>query len=176
MSNGLFSTLQFQGQALSLRAERQTVLASNIANTDTPNYKARDFDFAGALSKASGVQAEALTRSPGSAAPLPMTPSGTGSGQGGESTGGSPGPWVMAASSAIPNPRHFAVPTDGSRVLSSSDARMMYRQPEQASIDGNTVEIDRERAAFADNAVRYEATLRFINGHVRTLLSAIKGE
>ena len=32
-------------EALKLRAERQQVLASNIANADTPDYKARDFDF-----------------------------------------------------------------------------------------------------------------------------------
>jgi flagellar basal-body rod protein FlgB len=48
--------------------------------------------------------------------------------------------------------------------------------PEQAAMDGNTVELDRERANFADNAVRYEATLRFINGNVRTMLSAIRGD
>ncbi len=36
--------------------------------------------------------------------------------------------------------------------------------------------MDRERAAFADNSLRYEATLRFINGHVRTITSAITGQ
>ena len=36
--------------------------------------------------------------------------------------------------------------------------------------------MDRERASFADNAVQYEATLRFINGGVRTMLSAITGQ
>jgi flagellar basal-body rod protein FlgB len=34
--------------------------------------------------------------------------------------------------------------------------------------------MDRERAAFADNSVKYEATLRFINGSVRTMLDAMK--
>ena len=57
-----------------------------------------------------------------------------------------------------------------------TDPKLQYRLPEQASIDGNTVELDRERANFADNSVRYEATLRFINGGVRTMLSAIRGE
>ncbi|MFV0371264.1 MAG: flagellar basal body rod protein FlgB [Azonexus sp.] len=41
-------------QALDLRAQRHQVLASNIANADTPNYKARDFDFAGAMQQAMG--------------------------------------------------------------------------------------------------------------------------
>jgi flagellar basal-body rod protein FlgB len=47
---------------------------------------------------------------------------------------------------------------------------------EQPSLDGNSVDLDRERANFADNALRYEASLRFINGSVRTMLSAIRGE
>jgi flagellar basal-body rod protein FlgB len=41
--------LRFNEAALSLRSQRQQVLASNIANADTPNYKARDIDFASAL-------------------------------------------------------------------------------------------------------------------------------
>lgn len=55
-------------------------------------------------------------------------------------------------------------------------AELMYRQPDQPALDGNTVDLDRERANFADNALRYEATLRFINGNVRTMLSAITGQ
>ena len=58
--------LRFQETALSLRAQRQEVLASNIANADTPNYKARDFDFANALQGA-------LTRASGPATPLATT-------------------------------------------------------------------------------------------------------
>jgi flagellar basal-body rod protein FlgB len=45
----LTAALDFHGQALLLRAERQRVIAGNIANADTPGYKARDFDFASAL-------------------------------------------------------------------------------------------------------------------------------
>ncbi|MRW92111.1 flagellar basal body rod protein FlgB [Duganella sp. FT80W] len=44
--------LRFNETALSLRSARQTVLASNIANADTPNYKARDIDFSSALQTA----------------------------------------------------------------------------------------------------------------------------
>ena len=41
-------------------------------------------------------------------------------------------------------------------------------------MDRNTVDLDRERASFAENTVRYEAALRFINGSVRTLTDAMK--
>jgi flagellar basal-body rod protein FlgB len=54
--------------------------------------------------------------------------------------------------------------------------RLQYATPKQASLDGNSVDLDRERANFADNSLRYEATLRFINGRVRTMVSAIRGE
>ncbi|MEI2417596.1 flagellar basal body rod protein FlgB [Orrella sp. JC864] len=49
MTDRISQDLNFFQQAISLRAQRQEVLASNIANADTPNYKARDFDFAQAL-------------------------------------------------------------------------------------------------------------------------------
>ena len=149
------ATLDGHARALDLLAQRQKVLAGNIANADTPGFKARDFDFAAELSRATGAQATAgsSARSNGSA-PLPA-----------------------GASSEPARAGHVAL-TGGSATARSEagDTRMLYRQPEQAAIDGNTVELDRERAAFADNTVRYEATLRFINGHVRTMLSAIKGE
>ncbi len=46
------SALRFHQEALNLRARRQEVLSANIANADTPNYKARDFEFSASLSKA----------------------------------------------------------------------------------------------------------------------------
>ena len=92
--------IAFQAKALGLRAYRQQVLAENIANADTPNYKARDFE----------------------------------------------------------------------------PAELKYRQPVQSSADGNTVEMDLERAQFAENAVRYEAGLTFISGRIKTLLTAIQGQ
>ena len=57
-----------------------------------------------------------------------------------------------------------------------SDANLLYATPSQTNLDGNSVDMDRERANFADNAVKYEATLRFINGNVRTMLDAIRGQ
>lgn len=132
MLGRLTENLQYQGQALALRAERQKVLAGNIANADTPGFQARDFDFATALRTA--------VSSSGSA------PAGT------------------------TDARHIAI------AGAPGDPKLAFRQPDQPSLDGNTVDLDRERANFADNSVRYEATLRFINGNVRTILSAIKGE
>ncbi len=52
LGSKLDNYLRFNETALSLRSQRQTVIASNIANADTPNYKARDFDFTSALQSA----------------------------------------------------------------------------------------------------------------------------
>lgn len=52
MIDKLDGALRMHQLALGLRAERQQVLANNIANADTPNFKARDFDFSAELSKA----------------------------------------------------------------------------------------------------------------------------
>lgn len=54
MIDQLNHTLTFYQTALKLREQRQALLASNIANADTPHYKARDIDFATALARAAG--------------------------------------------------------------------------------------------------------------------------
>jgi flagellar basal-body rod protein FlgB len=56
------------------------------------------------------------------------------------------------------------------------EAGLKYASAAQTNLDRNTVDMDRERASFADNSVKYEATLRFINGSVRTMLDAIRGQ
>jgi len=127
----LDDTMDFQAQALMLRSYRQQLIASNIANADTPNYKAVDFDFAAALRNASQA-----------AQPLAMTAPGHLPGNGGAPAG----------------------------------VKLQYRSAIQPSIDGNTVDMDTERAQFVDNSVRYEAALRFLNGHIRDLNTALKGE
>ena len=133
MLNRLTDNLNFQTQALNLRSERQRMLASNIANADTPGYQARDMNFAQALREATGA-------------------SGTGSS-------------AMSATQA----GHIS-PVAGAR----SDSQKLYATAAQTNLDSNTVDMDRERANFADNAVKYEATLRFINASVRTTLDAMK--
>ena len=129
----LTSSLDAHAQALTLLAQRQKVLAGNIANADTPGYQARDFDFAQALAQA----------------------------RGGAAAGGM----------QVTNTAHLA--TSGG---AAGDPGLQWRTPEQPSLDGNTVDLDKERARFADNALRYEATLRFINNDVRQMLSAITGQ
>jgi flagellar basal-body rod protein FlgB len=52
---------------------------------------------------------------------------------------------------------------------------LLYRAPSQASLDGNSVELDGERARFADNAVRYEAALKFLNAQLKAMLAAMQG-
>lgn len=133
MLDRLTNPLDFHGQALSLRSQRQQLLASNIANADTPGYRAREMDFAQALRQATGSQQPGAT--------LATTQRGH-----------------IGASAA------------------TAPASLRYATPSQTNLDGNTVDMDRERASFADNALRYEATLRFINSHVKTTLSAITGQ
>jgi flagellar basal-body rod protein FlgB len=130
----LDAALRFDQEALGLRARRQEVIASNIANADTPGYKARDFDFAGALSRAA-----AEGRQP------------------------------RGAELASTSSRHV----HGS-VVATSDPEMLFRSPSQSSLDGNTVEMDAERASFADNALRYEAGLTVISSKLKSIQAALQ--
>src|SRR5262245_44043423 len=104
MTNGLDKLMQFQTDALRLRSYRQELISANIANSDTPNFKAVDIDFAKEL--------EAVQ----------------------------------------------AAPARGSAAAASPT--LLYRIPAQDSIDGNSVEMDAERAKFADNTIRYETAMR----------------
>lgn len=130
----LTARIDSHGKALELLSQRQKVLAGNIANADTPGFKARDFDFSAALAQARGEADGATVTSDRHLRSTTLT----------QASGGTP--------------------------------RLQWRNAEQPALDGNTVDLDRERAAFADNALRYEATLRFINGNVKTMLSAITGQ
>jgi flagellar basal-body rod protein FlgB len=143
MIQGLTHSLDFHGAALLLRSERSRVLAGNIANADTPHFKARDFDFRAALASATGV----AMRPAGAAAAMPALPQ------------------VPTAAA------HLGPGAAGGRT-----PPLLYRSPLQTAIDGNTVDMDMERASFADNTLRYEASLRFINGQIRTMLTAINGQ
>ena len=134
MNVQLDNALRFHQTALNLRAQRQEVLAANIANADTPHYKARDFEFGGALRGA-----------------------------------------MMGRVG-----RPIALSTTSSRHLNASGVatspQLQYRSEEQASVDGNTVNMDTERASFAENAVQYEASLTFISGMLRTMQQAVQGQ
>ena len=118
MIDGLDKLMQFQTDALRLRSYRQELLSANIANSDTPNYKAVDFDFAQALK---------------------------------------------------------AIQTPASASAADAGPTLQYRIPAQSSIDGNSVEMDAERAKFADNTVRYEAAMRVLTAQIKTMLAAVQG-
>jgi flagellar basal-body rod protein FlgB len=119
-------------QALLLHGQRISVLATNLANADTPNYKARDIDFS-----------EVLAHN-GDGASLPLR---------------------------VTQATHITT-TDGE--LPAGDLK--YRNPYQASLDGNTVEMPVEQAAFSENNVRYQASLNFINLKISEMQLAIAGQ
>jgi flagellar basal-body rod protein FlgB len=134
MINRLDEALRFQQTALTLRAARQELLASNIANADTPNYKAKDVNFASALQNALA----------GTATTLPVVQT---------------------------SPMHL----QGNTGQAIFGAPVMYRKPVQPSADGNTVDMDVERAQFADNALRYEASVKFVSDDLKEIMAAIQG-
>lgn len=135
MASNLNDAFRVHEVALGLRAYRQQLLASNIANADTPRYQARDFDFTAAFDAALSRREAA-------------------------------GPGSLARSS----PRHLAPAGEG-----LAGAPLKFREPAQAGLDGNTVEMDVERAQFADNALHYEASLTLLGMEIRKMLSAIQG-
>ncbi|HSQ03482.1 MAG TPA: flagellar basal body rod protein FlgB [Burkholderiales bacterium] len=134
MISRLDELLNFHRTALNVRSQRQQVLASNIANADVPQFKARDIDFGQALESALAQGAS----SPGN---LSTT-----------------------------SPRHLSAAPE-----SVHSANLLYRVPRQDSIDGNTVEMDVERAQFAENALHVEANLTFLNSQIKMMLAAIQG-
>ena len=107
-------------KALYLASTRSELLASNLANADTPNYKAQDVDFRAVLRR--------QTLDSGSGVSSDLNP-----------------------------------------------GKAKYRVPFNPSLDGNTVEADVEQSEFATNAIRYQASLNFINGRIQSLRLAITG-
>jgi flagellar basal-body rod protein FlgB len=116
MPMNLDSYLGVHARALQLESRRTELLAANLANADTPGFKARDIDFKKALAAAS-------------------------------------------------------LPAGG-----NLDAVTEYRVPMAPSLDGGTVDTQLEQAAFAENNVRYQATLTLLNGKLRSLMTAITGQ
>lgn len=134
MIDRLNQDFSFYQTAINLRQQRQEVLASNIANADTPNYKARDFDFKTALQGAMGDQMR-----------LPDT------------------------QLTLTSPRHIPA-----KAISPDSAELLYRQPLQPSLDGNTVDMNAERVQFADNTLRYQSDLTLISQRVKTMMAALQ--
>ena len=128
------SYLGIHAAALRVRSQRNELLANNLANADTPKFKARDIDFRAALAAAGSKDA----------------------------------PIHMNATSS----KHIA---PGS-VETGGTPELKYRTPLAPSLDGNTVDVQLEQAAFAENAVRYQASLQFLSGKFRALMTAITGQ
>ncbi|CAB1370542.1 flagellar basal body rod protein FlgB [Denitratisoma oestradiolicum] len=135
MIDRIDSEFRVQHTALNLRSYRQELLASNIANGDTPHYKARDFDFKSSLANALGGASRGA-----------LTMSRTAAGHQDSSVGGRDGVDVQ------------------------------YRNEYQGAVDGNTVNMDVERAAFTENAVQIEAMLTFMRSKFKDMQTAIQGQ
>jgi len=141
MLNKIADSLQHSADTLQLRARRQEVLTSNIANVDTPNYKAVDFDFKSALANLGQKS--------------------------GPSTVSTPAPGGLAQTHA----GHLG--GQGAAGGLSTSAMLEFRRNINPAMDNNTVDIEKERAAFAENAVKYEAAIRNLNGKISTLKTAM---
>jgi flagellar basal-body rod protein FlgB len=147
MRSSLDAYLGIHPQALTLEAKRNELLAANLANVDTPNYKARDIDFKTALAAAG---AEPASTAQSTSAPL------------------------LRAANASPEASAHA-PAPGGSDTSIDRTVLRYRVPMAPALDGNTVDEQLEQAAFAENNVRYQATLTFLNNAFRGLMTAITG-
>ncbi|WJV52181.1 flagellar basal body rod protein FlgB [Prodigiosinella aquatilis] len=135
MLDKLGTYLQFQQEALNLRAQRQEILAANIANADTPGYQARDIDFASQLNK---VLEQG--RASGTSIALSLT-----------------------------SVRHIPAQS-----VQPPELDLLYRVPDQPALDGNTVDMDRERTNFADNSLKYQASLTLISGQIKGMMSVLQ--
>lgn len=129
--NSLDNAFGISAQALIFRSQRGSVLAANIANAETPQYLAKDYDFRRALDSA--------------AAEFNIRPT-------------------------LSDDQHIGI--RGEHDFGDTQ----YRLPTKAASNGNTVEEEIEQAAFSDNAVRYQTSLQFLNGSIRSLRLAIKGQ
>lgn len=119
--------------AMQLRSRRSSILAANIANADTPDYKARDMDFSAMMKLAQSGQDSNFKMS-------------------------------------RTNERHL------SATMVQGDPNIKYRNPLQASLDGNTVDMHAEQARFSQNAVQYQTSLTMLNSKISGLKLAIKGQ
>jgi len=132
MALEIYKNLDLNARALGIANQRLEVLADNVANADTPGYKARDIDFRSAMQSA------------GSGGSLGLSETSKG---------------------------HMQL--DG--IGGPNTATPMYRVPDQPSLDGNTVDSQRENAAIAETSVRYQASLTFLSAQIRSLREAING-
>lgn len=132
MSDSIFGIHE---AAFRVRNERSQLLANNLANADTPNFKAKDIDFRKALSDASMD--------------------------------------LDTSSSQMQRTHSGHIAENG---LPTTSSFLMYRQPTQPALDGNTVETHIEKAQFMENSLQQQATLEFIDSKISGIRSALRGE
>jgi flagellar basal-body rod protein FlgB len=145
MAAAIDTGLDFFRQVLSLRAYRQEVLSADIANASTPGFKAIDLDFASALDTAT-------KRRTGSDAPAATPPKRV---------------WL------IDNARQINLSAKDDE--SPAAAYIKYQAGTEVTLDGNSVDLDREKVNAAANAVQYEAATTFASQTIRMLMIAITG-
>jgi flagellar basal-body rod protein FlgB len=133
MSNLIDTALGIHARALAVGAKRLELIAGNMANSDTPGFKARDIDFRAVLESEAGGAAGSLS--------LHTTHAGH------QPAGSTP-----------------------------ASAEPLYRVPNHPSLDGNTVDTQLEQSAFAEAAVRYQASLDFLTGRIDSLRKALRGD
>jgi len=162
MRTALDNYLGIHPQALTLAARRNELLAANLANVDTPNFKARDIDFKAALAAAGSASGGTLPLTPANQAGIPAPA----------------GPTSNYGSTAAATPRPDAGALSGTAQTSASaldPTLLKYRIPMAPALDGNTVDEQLDQSSFAENAVRYQATLTFLSSKLRDLMTAITG-
>lgn len=125
------AALGIHPKTFALRTQRAELLAHNIANADTPGYKAKDLDFSAIMNNLN-------------VDPVRMTTS---------------------------HPGH-----QGKLFNEFGQADIKFRVPTSPSVDGNTVDSHREKAAYVRNALQFQASFRFLNGRFMGMMNALKGE
>ena len=138
MLNKIDKEISFVQTALNMRAKRQEILAANIANSDTPNYKAQDIDFSAALKQAMGT------------------------------SGGMGGGLSMNRTQS----RHLESASSSANMGGS----MKFRSTVQPSLDGNTVDMDVERAHFTENSLHYQFLIDRATSAFSTMKLAVGAE
>ncbi|HHI94384.1 MAG TPA: flagellar basal body rod protein FlgB [Gammaproteobacteria bacterium] len=138
MQFGLDKFFGISQEALKIHSRRAEVLAGNLANADTPGYKARDIDFKAALQQIKNGTGDVTLRTT--------------------------------------NPNHINSAGTSPGRIDDVLGEMKYRIPSQPSLDGNTVDSLKEKAAFMENALLYQTNLQFLGGKIKHLKAALKGE
>ena len=124
-------------RALIYRSQRAEVLSNNIANADTPNFKARDLDFPALLASQSKRMTDAQF------------------------------------SLQTTNLKHIA----GNGSAAEIDERaLLYRIPNQPSLDQNTVDQQVELAKYTENEIHFEVAFTRLNGAFKGLIKVLRGE